>query len=125
MRPALTFNDRHAPDKTRTCDAPLNRPGGPGPRSPDDPQTHGESAHSSLPDPPKGGDSPRLHGALTGALTEPKRDPKSAGKSTSAGYLLALSGGPVAQLVEHVTENHGVESSILSWATSFCPRMAR
>jgi peptidyl-prolyl cis-trans isomerase B (cyclophilin B) len=27
--------------------------------------------------------------------------------------------GPVAQSVEHVTENHGVDSSILSWATTF------
>ena len=28
-------------------------------------------------------------------------------------------GGEVAQLVEHMTENHGVDSSILSLATSF------
>ena len=28
-------------------------------------------------------------------------------------------GGPVAQSVEHLTENQGVDSSILSWATTF------
>ena len=30
MRPALTFNDRHAPDKTRACEDPSQQTGRPG-----------------------------------------------------------------------------------------------
>ena len=37
-------------------------------------------------------------------------------KKDSAGRVSRF--GPVAQLVEHATENRGVDSSILSWATT-------
>ena len=40
------------------------------------------------------------------------------GDTTARGILASLTDGQVAQLVEHVTENHGVGGSIPSLATS-------
>ena len=46
MRPALTFNDRHAPDKTRACEDPSQQTGRP--RGRDRPMTPKPTANRPI-----------------------------------------------------------------------------
>ena len=62
--------------------------------------------------------SPQLIGKPGNLSDSRSRRPRRAASRACGEKLESAPRGPVAQLVEHATENRGVDSSILSWATT-------